>query len=45
VDEVRVYFDQSGNSLTVWFAEPKTEHVGEEIEATERSGPAGRAGL
>jgi hypothetical protein len=31
VDKVRVYFDQIGNTLTVWFADPKTEHICEEI--------------
>jgi hypothetical protein len=32
VDKLRVYFDQTGNTLTVWFGDPKTEHICEEIE-------------
>jgi uncharacterized protein YuzE len=32
MDKVRVYFDRAGNTLTVWFDEPKKEHVCEEIE-------------
>lgn len=31
MDKVRVYFDSAGNSLTVWFDDPKKEHVCEEI--------------
>ena len=27
---VKVYFDQQGNTLTVWFGDPKTEHICEE---------------
>ena len=25
--QVRVYYDQAGNSLTVWFGNPQEEHV------------------
>ena len=32
VEKVRVYFDRTGNSLTVWFDDPQQEHVCEEIE-------------
>lgn len=28
--QVRVYYDQAGNSLTVWFGEPQNEYVCEE---------------
>ncbi len=28
--QVKVYYDQSGNSLTVWFGNPKDEYVCEE---------------
>jgi hypothetical protein len=31
VDKVRVYYDRTGNTLTVWFDDPKQEHVCEEI--------------
>lgn len=31
MDKVRVYFDRTGNSLTVWFDEPEKESVCEEI--------------
>jgi uncharacterized protein YuzE len=31
MDKVRVYYDRTGNTLTVWFADPKKEHVCEEI--------------
>ena len=30
VDKVRVDFDREGNSLSVWFDDPKKEHVCEE---------------
>ncbi len=32
MDKVRVYYDRTGNTLTVWFDDPKKEHVCEEIE-------------
>lgn len=32
MDRVRVFYDRTGNTLTVWFADPKKEHVCEEIE-------------
>ena len=32
MDKVRVYYDRAGNTLTVWFDDPKKEHVCEEIE-------------
>ncbi len=28
--EVKVYYDQMGNTLTVWFGNPRDEHVCEE---------------
>ena len=27
---VKVYYDRQGNTLTVWFEDPKSEHVCEE---------------
>jgi len=30
MEEVRVYFDRHGNTLSVWFDDPKKEHVCEE---------------
>ena len=27
---VKVYFDQQGNTLTVWFGDPQSEHICEE---------------
>jgi hypothetical protein len=31
MEKVRVYFDRTGNTLTVWFDAPAKEHVSEEI--------------
>ena len=31
MDKVRVYYDRTGNTLTVWFDAPAKEHVCEEI--------------
>src|SRR5205807_1808209 len=31
VDKVRVYYDRTGNTLTVWFGDPQKESVCEEI--------------
>ncbi|MCX7013456.1 MAG: DUF2283 domain-containing protein [Candidatus Sumerlaeota bacterium] len=28
--QVKVYYDPAGNSLTVWFGDPREEHVCEE---------------
>jgi len=28
--EVKVYYDRTGNTLTVWFGDPRGEHVCEE---------------
>ena len=28
--EVKVFYDKVGNTLTVWFADPRQEHVSEE---------------
>ncbi len=28
--QVKVYFDQTGNTLTVWFGEPQDEYTAEE---------------
>ena len=30
MDEVRVYYDRDGNTLTVWFGDPQEEAVCEE---------------
>ena len=30
MEKVRVYFDRVGNTLSVWFDDPKKEHVCEE---------------
>jgi hypothetical protein len=32
MDKVRIYYDRTGNTLTVWFDAPTKEHVAEEIE-------------
>jgi uncharacterized protein YuzE len=32
MEKVRVYYDRTGNSLTVWFDDPQQEHICEEIE-------------
>lgn len=32
MDKVRVYYDRTGNTLSVWFDDPKKEHVCEEID-------------
>jgi uncharacterized protein YuzE len=32
VDKVRVYYDRTGNTLSVWFDDPKKEHICEEID-------------
>ncbi len=31
MDKVRVYYDRKGNSLSVWFDDPKKEHICEEM--------------
>ena len=30
MEKIRVYYDSHGNTLNVWFADPKLEHVCEE---------------
>ncbi len=30
MEQVKVFYDRAGNTLTVWFGEPKDEHVCEE---------------
>lgn len=30
MEKIRVYYDREGNSLSVWFDDPKKEHVCEE---------------
>ncbi|MCZ7542583.1 MAG: DUF2283 domain-containing protein [Anaerolineae bacterium] len=30
MDRVRVFYDRTGNTLTVWFGEPQDEYIGEE---------------
>ena len=32
MDKLRVYFDREGNTLSVWFDDPKQEHVCEESD-------------
>ena len=32
MDKVMVYFDREGNTLSVWFDDPKREHVCEESD-------------
>jgi uncharacterized protein YuzE len=32
VGKVRVYHDRTGNTLTVWFDDPKKEHICEELD-------------
>ena len=32
MDKVRVYYDRKGNSLSVWFNDPRKEHVCEETD-------------
>jgi len=32
LDKVRVYYDRTGNTLTVWFDDPAKESVSEEID-------------
>lgn len=32
MDKVRVYYDRTGNTLTVWFDDPAKEHVCDEVE-------------
>lgn len=31
MDKVRVYYDRTGNTLTVWFDDPKKELICEEV--------------
>lgn len=31
MDQVKVYYDRAGNSLTVWFGKPDDEEICEEI--------------
>jgi hypothetical protein len=32
MDKVRVYYDRAGNTLSVWFDDPKKEHLCEESD-------------
>jgi uncharacterized protein YuzE len=32
MDRLRVYFDNKGNTLSVWFDDPKKEHICEEAD-------------
>lgn len=32
MEKVRIYFDREGNTLSVWFDDPKKEHVCEETD-------------
>ena len=31
MDQVKVFYDRAGNTLTVWFGNPQEEYVGEEV--------------
>ena len=31
MDKVRVFYDRTGNTLTVWFDDPAKEHICEEV--------------
>ena len=31
MEQVKVFYDRAGNTLTVWFGDPKEEYVSEEI--------------
>lgn len=33
MEKVRIYFDREGNTLNVWFDDPKKEHVCEEYDS------------
>lgn len=30
MEEIKVFHDREGNTLTVWFGDPKAEHISEE---------------
>ena len=32
MEKLRIYFDREGNTLSVWFDDPKKEHVCEETD-------------
>jgi len=32
VDKLRVFYDREGNTLSVWFDDPKKEHICEEAD-------------
>ena len=32
MEKVKVYYDREGNTLSVWFGDPKKEHVCEEAD-------------
>ena len=32
MDKVRIYYDRTGNSLTVWFDDPSKEAICEEVD-------------
>lgn len=32
VDKVRMFYDRSGNTLTIWFDDPKKEAICEEVD-------------
>lgn len=42
--EVKVYYDRTGNTLTVWFGDPQAEHICEETgdEVVLMKDPSGR---
>lgn len=31
MEKVRVFYDRTGNTLTVWFDDPQSEHICEEV--------------
>jgi hypothetical protein len=32
MEKLRIYFDREGNALSVWFGDPKKEHICEESD-------------
>ena len=32
MEKLKVYYDRTGNTLTVWFGDPQQEHVAEETD-------------
>jgi uncharacterized protein YuzE len=32
MEQVKVFYDKTGNTLTVWFGNPQDEYISEEVE-------------